>query len=95
MGFIRGTTSDGQMKMSALGQKQTFAVQKGMSALPPKADISFNRDGAVTSAVAAPRASPGRVETPPQGVTRLDFAKIWIIEFSIKIVAPVRHVFSR
>jgi hypothetical protein len=26
--------------MSALGQKQTFAVQKGMSALPLKADIS-------------------------------------------------------
>jgi hypothetical protein len=26
--------------MSALGQKQTFAVQEGMSALPPKADIS-------------------------------------------------------
>jgi hypothetical protein len=25
--------------MSALGQKQTFAAQKGMSALPPKADI--------------------------------------------------------
>jgi hypothetical protein len=25
--------------MSALGQMQTFAVQKGMSALPPKADI--------------------------------------------------------
>ena len=25
--------------MSALGQKQTFAVQKGVSALPPKADI--------------------------------------------------------
>jgi hypothetical protein len=25
--------------MSALGQKQTFAPQKGMSALPPKADI--------------------------------------------------------
>ena len=25
--------------MSALGQKQTFAVQKCMSALPPKADI--------------------------------------------------------
>jgi len=25
--------------MSALGQKQTFAVQKAMSALPPKADI--------------------------------------------------------
>jgi len=25
--------------MSALGQKQTFAVQNGMSALPPNADI--------------------------------------------------------
>jgi hypothetical protein len=25
--------------MSALGQKQTFAPQKGMSALPPKADM--------------------------------------------------------
>jgi hypothetical protein len=25
--------------MSALGQKQTFAVQKVMSALPPKADM--------------------------------------------------------
>ena len=25
--------------MSALGQKQTFAAQKSMSALPPKADI--------------------------------------------------------
>ena len=26
--------------MSALGQKQTFAVQNGMSALTPKADIA-------------------------------------------------------
>jgi hypothetical protein len=25
--------------MSALGQKQTFAMQNGMSALPPKADM--------------------------------------------------------
>jgi len=25
--------------MSALGQKQTFALQNGMSALPPKADM--------------------------------------------------------
>ena len=25
--------------MSALGHKRTFAVQQGMSALPPKADI--------------------------------------------------------
>jgi hypothetical protein len=28
-----------QLPMSALGQKQTFAVQNGMSALPPKADM--------------------------------------------------------
>src|SRR5262245_25327775 len=27
--------------MSALGQKATFAVQTGMSALPPKADIRY------------------------------------------------------
>ena len=26
--------------MSALGQKETFAVQKAMSAFPPKADIA-------------------------------------------------------
>ena len=30
--------------MSALGQKQTCAVQKVMSALPPKADIRQSRD---------------------------------------------------
>jgi hypothetical protein len=29
--------------MSALGQKQTFAVQKGMSALPPIADIGHSQ----------------------------------------------------
>jgi hypothetical protein len=29
--------------MSALGQKRTFAVQNGMSALPPKADILWLR----------------------------------------------------
>jgi len=28
------------LSMSALGQKQTFAAQKSMSALPPKADIN-------------------------------------------------------
>src|SRR5262249_42795090 len=32
--------------MSALGQKRTFAVQKGMSALPPKADIISSDQGA-------------------------------------------------
>jgi hypothetical protein len=29
----------GDAGMSALGQRQTFAVQKRMSALPPKADM--------------------------------------------------------
>ena len=31
--------------MSALGQKQAFAIQKGMSALPPKADTHFIETG--------------------------------------------------
>src|SRR4249920_3628498 len=29
-----------KLLMSVLGQKRTFAVQKGMSALPPKADVN-------------------------------------------------------
>ena len=36
--------------MSALGQKQTFALQKGMSALPPKADISTKGPPSATNA---------------------------------------------
>jgi hypothetical protein len=32
-------TCAAQKGMSALGQKQTFAAQEDMSALPPKADI--------------------------------------------------------
>ena len=32
---------DLDQRMSALGHKRTFAVQKGMSALPPKADIGW------------------------------------------------------
>ena len=36
---------DGRDTMSALGHKQTFAVQEAMSALPPKADMcSANTD---------------------------------------------------
>ncbi|MGA8800396.1 MAG: hypothetical protein WB614_11385, partial [Pseudolabrys sp.] len=30
------------IRMSALGHKQTFAVQKGMSALPPIADMKIS-----------------------------------------------------
>jgi hypothetical protein len=35
----RAFRSPPRVAMSALGQKQTFAVQKDMSALHPKADI--------------------------------------------------------
>ena len=35
----RGSTGVTRQPMSALGQKQTFAVQNGMSALHPKADM--------------------------------------------------------
>jgi hypothetical protein len=35
----------GALQMSALGQKQTFATQKGMSALPPKADMEREPKG--------------------------------------------------
>src|SRR5262245_35628553 len=38
-GGNKKVNSDRQTAMSALGHKQTFAVQKGMSALPPKADM--------------------------------------------------------
>ena len=31
--------------MSALGQKRTFALHKRVSALPPKADMSFENTG--------------------------------------------------
>jgi hypothetical protein len=38
-GVLRKGQSQGQ-GMSAMGQKQTCAVQKGMSALPPKATLN-------------------------------------------------------
>src|SRR5262245_32592043 len=39
VGTARRTAICGGAAMSALGQKRTYAVQKGMSALPPKADM--------------------------------------------------------
>ena len=36
---VQAPAKSQQGEMSALGQKQTFAVQNGMSALPPKADM--------------------------------------------------------
>ena len=53
--------------MSALGQKQTCAVQKGMSALPPKADmcgalghVRFGPKADMCSAQADVRFTPNR-----------------------------------
>ena len=48
--------------MSALGQKRTFAVQKGMSALPPKADMC----GATRDVRFGPIADIGLVEVYKQ-----------------------------
>ena len=39
IGFATVCVSSWRELMSALGQKRTCAVQKGMSALPPKADM--------------------------------------------------------
>jgi hypothetical protein len=43
--------------MSALGHKRTFAVQNGMSALPPKADMC----GANTNVRFVPKADIGHL----------------------------------
>jgi hypothetical protein len=48
-----------QRGMSALGQKRTYAVQNGMSALPPKADMC----GAASDVRYGPKVDiPGRCE---------------------------------
>ena len=47
--------------MSALGQKQTCAAQKGMSALPPKADMC----GAKRNVRFVPIADIARYIAPP------------------------------
>jgi hypothetical protein len=49
--------------MSALGQKQTFAVQKGMSALPPKADMCGAARDVRFGPIADIRLSGGRSRT--------------------------------
>ena len=55
--------------MSALGQKQTFAVQTGMSALPPKADMQQTRHytlvtNGVTASYVVERGARQRAATP-------------------------------
>ena len=40
IGSLVPSVAIGPMAMSALGHKRTFAVQKGMSALPPKATLN-------------------------------------------------------
>ena len=52
--------------MSTLGQKQTFAVQNVMSALPPKADICSATRYVRFVPIAAITASPRNVCLPPK-----------------------------
>ena len=57
--------------MVALGQKQTFAVQKGMSALPPESDAecvhSNVRYGPIAHALHQLSISRRRVRAPSAG----------------------------
>src|SRR5262249_28753738 len=53
-----GSGNKSRSDMSALGQKQTYAVQKGMSALPPKADMC----GATRNVRFGPKADIGIFE---------------------------------
>jgi hypothetical protein len=63
--------------MSALGQNRTFAVQKTMSALPPKADI-------------APDWANGQKPAPPQALSFLDFATAQAQSFAYAPSEPSR-----
>jgi hypothetical protein len=55
--------------MSALGQKQTFALQKVMSALPPKAGISWRQSSAGINATLVVGNVGKHVRSPlPDGV---------------------------
>ena len=67
--------------MSALGHKETFAVQKAMSALPPKADmcsaLAYVRfvpiadiDRSITSTVSDDLVNFNRRRTQPPGIDR-------------------------
>ena len=52
--------------LSALGQKRTFAAQKGMSALPPKADVRRRRSN---------ESAKGQERTSNVRRSRLDMAE--------------------
>jgi hypothetical protein len=71
--------------MSALGQKQTFALQKVMSALPPKADMcGATRDvrfgpiadmAATSPMILGQEKTPAYVTTPRPTSARATFAQ--------------------
>jgi len=54
-------TQTGRCPMSALGQKQTSAHVRVMSALPPKADMDQQADIEERDDVAPPRAEGSRI----------------------------------
>jgi len=60
--------------MSALGQKQTFAAQNGMSALPPKADI--RRSSCDVCFVPIADISPSRIANQGINEGRCSFLKL-------------------
>ena len=57
--------------MSALGHKQTFAVQNAMPALPPKADMYGALAHVRFVPIAARLKKWGRYQPPPFGFTKL------------------------
>jgi hypothetical protein len=64
--------------MSALGQKQTFALQKVMSALPPLADID-------RYSITSPGNSHDRVIHSVDCFPRLRVVTVFVI---LKLIAP-------
>ena len=70
--------------MSASGQKQTFAVQKDMSALPPKADIEARQSNVRFAPIAdISRSALMQTERPPRGGLSENFIRLT----SISLVA--------
>ena len=60
--------------MSALGQKQTFAMQKSMSALPPKADMCSATRHVRYVPIADIAHGKGAVDAAP-----VQFTKPWLL----------------
>ena len=80
--------------MSALGQKQTFAVQNGMSALPPKADMCSAPAHVrfVPIADMRTRKERGRLMPPPFGLNAVGLPKSAQSSSSLCLPCPVGQI---